>query len=175
MKPASLYFEILKGGPFDGLPALCLRLEDEGEELDLGAIIQIVSNMSPPPMHFRVLYVAGEVEDASMLRLLQLVSSYGMGTSVEIFGPFFSWMLQFGWRCLHTSDLCIVHPVEEIVFHTEEIPRFHPFPFHAVKPPLLWWAPPRGRDDIFEVLPQNMRLWSFRKTPSKRIFPKEEI
>ena len=116
MKPAPLYFEILKGGPFDGLPALCLRLEDEGEEFDLGAMIQIVSNMSPPPMHFRVLYVAGEVEDASMLRLLQLVSSYGMGTSVEIFGPFFAWMLQFGWRCLHTSDLCIAHPVEEIVF-----------------------------------------------------------
>lgn len=176
MPSASLWFEILKGGPFDGLPALCLRFEGEDEELDLGSVVQILSSMNPPPMHLRILYVAGGDESAEeIVRILGLATSYGMATSVEIYGTFLPWMSQCGWRCLHTSDLCVPVPVEEIIFHTEEPPHLVPFPFHAAKTPLMWWAPPRGLNVIFAKIPQGMRLWTIRKSVEKKIFPKETL
>ena len=175
MSFASLYFEILKGGPFDGLPALCLRFQDEEDELDLGSVVQIMSALRPPPMHLRVLYVAGNPVPEDLVRVLGLATSYGMATSCETYGDVLPWMFQTGWRCLHTSDECIASPVEEIVFHTEEVPHLVPFPFHEAKRPLLWWAPPRGIDNIFEKIPQGMRLWTPRKTVEKKIFPKEAI
>lgn len=173
--PASLWLELLKGGPFDGLPALSLRFEKSEEELDLGETLKVLLGMSPPPMHLRILFVeGGDESEEGILRLLAQANALGMATSVEIFGAWERWMTQVGWRCLHTIDECVPHPVEEIVFHGNVPPHFSFFPFHAAKPPLLWWDPSEMPDDIFSLIPQNVRLWLPRRVPQRCLFPQEE-
>jgi len=174
MSAASIYLEILKGGPFDGLPALSIRFEEEESELEIGPALKILSEMNPPPMHLRIVHAAGLEDLEPLQRLLNLANSYGMAISLEIYGGFFPWMLSnaIGWRTLHTTDLCVPNPVDEIIFHTETIPIFEPYPFHAIKRPLLWWAPPFV--PLFETIPQNMRLWLPRKSVEKKLFPPED-
>ncbi len=172
--PASLFLSITKGGPFDGLPALSLRFERDEDELDFGAVLAILSAQNPPPMHFQIVYAAGGYEDAEQIvRLLDFVHSRGMASSVDIFGSFEPWMMKAGRRIFHTSEMCIPHPVEEIVFHTQEPPEPVFFPFHVISRPVLWWA--GGADPrALSRCPQGFRLYIPRRVPEIRLFPKED-
>jgi hypothetical protein len=175
--PASLWLEILKGGPFDGLPALSLRFEDEGCDLD-ETPLAILSSMSPPPMHLKLLWVMGGNESSqAIVHLVGRALAFGMATSIEIYGSVWPWMLEgrlIGWRTLHTSDPIVPYPVEEIVYHGETAPAFEFFPFHLVRPPTIWWAPPLIKGDILSMIPQGVRLWTARKRVEKRLYPKED-
>jgi hypothetical protein len=176
--PASLWLEILKGGPFDGLPALSLRFEDESDELD-NEPLSILSSMSPPPMHLRVLFAKGGNDStANIVHLLSRALTFGMATSVEIYDDhIWPWMLELrlvGWRTLHTCDRIIPYPVEEVVYHGEILPTFPLFPFHFIRPPTIWWAPPLIKGDILPMIPQGVRLWTARKRVEKRLYPKED-
>lgn len=172
---ASIWLETLKGGPFDGLPAFSIRFEKDEDELDLGIALELLTSLRPPPMHLRITHAAGGNEIEPIARILAQANAFGMGTSVEIYGSVWPWMLDklVGWRCLHTTDLCVPAPVEEIVFHTKEAPLLskNAFPFHVLKTPIVWWD--LGKKDIRSV-PQNVRVWVPRRTVGVLLFPKEE-
>jgi hypothetical protein len=169
-----LWLSVLKGGPFDGLPALSLRFEHEEDALDFGAVLALLLAMTPPPMHFQIVHAAGGLEDAEQIvRLLQFIHGKGMASSVEIYGGFEPWMSQTGRRIFHTEDTCVPHPVEEIVFHTQEPPTPTLFPFHIISRPVMWWA--GGADErALRLCPQGMRLYIPKRVPEMRLFPKDD-
>jgi hypothetical protein len=174
--PASLWLTLLKGGPFDGLPTLELRFEQEDSEIDLGPCLEILNKLNPPPMHLHLLYVDGANELDPLQRFLAQAAAYGMAISVESFSGFLPWMASklIGWRTLHVEDdTAISSPVEEIVYHSKEVPAFEFYPFHHVHPPLIWWDA-GAYSNALARCPQGMRLWSARKVPEILLFPKEE-
>lgn len=174
MSEASLFLEITRGGPLDGLPALSLRFED-ADALLSNEPLAILNSMSPPPPALNVFWLDGVLDQREeILAFLMTAASLGMILSVETFS-IIPWMLDRGIsrRVLHTTSLEIPWPVEEVVFHVDDPPVFHPYPFHIARPPKLWWFPP-STDGVLERLPWNVALWTPRRRVEQLLFPKGE-